>query len=280
MATPNNTPCGNIGGIDFEEPEESGELDIGGGEARGTRVFHVDWNDRNVFITELMGGVITNGENEIYTNPKSFPGFNAIRCRQVNVRGLGTMSAAGNGDFVYPFAKITATYRLKDDDDDNQTNEDIVLKTEEMDFSFDEHDIEPMTVRFSGTGRELSEKLEGVKRSILITHTITEEKSPTDKKSIIRLKAGKINTDTFLGVEAGKLLYMGAKTRRVILASGEQPYKITHTFIERVDASWLEDWDSVVDGSIDPRWDFLERVDGGEFNKYEETNFGGSGLVG
>ena len=56
MATPINNPCGTIDGIEFEEPVGSATLQFGVESARGERIFHIDWTDRETFSIALLGG--------------------------------------------------------------------------------------------------------------------------------------------------------------------------------------------------------------------------------
>lgn len=284
MATPTDKPAGTIEGIEYEEANGSGLITIGKEEAVGTRIFHVDWKDRINFIIALMGGTITNGENTIYVIKKSFPDYPTLLASRVSVRGLGKISCLANGSPAYQYAEIECTYEPNDDEEGD--NEDNVLKTEETSSSFETIPFPPMSFKFQGSAREISEGVEAGKRYVVTTHTITETKSPTDKKDIIQNHAGKINSDKYLGVDALKLMYMGARTRRVILASGERPFKIVHTFLEISDtepsAVGADDatWDKLYD-TVEGRWDtIITAKDDGDFDIYGRAEFANSGLVG
>lgn len=282
MSTPTSNSAGTIDGINYEELHGSGNLEINNDSAIGTRIFHVDWDDRNSFIAALMGGYITSGDNVIYTYKKSFPGYPILLASRVRVEGVGVMSCGTNGDFSYEFARVECTYEPKDEE--QGTNEVNVLATEEMDAGFETIDFPPMSFMFAGSARIISEGVSAGKRYVITRHTLTEEKSPTNKKALIQEKTGKINSDTFLDVDPLKLLYTGARTRRVITASGEQPYKIVHTFLEisDTDASGNDDanWNRLYD-TVNARWDtLLTAKDDACYNIYGSTSFSGSGLIG
>jgi hypothetical protein len=264
MATPTNNPCGTIDGIEFEEPVGSATLQFGVESARGERIFHIDWTDRETFSIALLGGYTTNGEQTIYYDQKQFPGFTGIICRSVNIEGFGVMSADANGDPAYQYAKVSATYESNAQNRNNGgTQQELIIATEEMDISYDTLDVPIAAMRFASTQRELAEPLLVAKRVPMIRHTITEEKSPTDRKEAIKSLAGKVNGTIFLGVEPGYLLYEGSRTRRTITADGSQPYQIIHSFIERVQGKWNEVWDPIVNGTEAPRYDSVERTDDG-----------------
>ena len=287
MATPMGNPCGTYDGISFEEPVGSGGYQVTTSGGEGIRVFHIDWNDRVDFSTALVGGVRYNGNNSSYTAGKNFPGYLSLVCQSVAVEGLGTMSFNTDGDPVYPFAVVTATYKNKaiaSGGGGTGTRREDVIATEEMDSFYESQDLQTFNLQWSKSSREIVGPFPNFKRTSLIRHVITDDISPTNKKAIIQASTGRVNSVEFLGVAPEFLLYEGAKTRRVITTDGrtttEQPYRIVHTFLERVDASWQKMWDSIGSGK-GPQWDRV--ADPEDFEKnldiYEKVDFNENGLI-
>jgi hypothetical protein len=197
-------------------------------------------------------------------------------------------------DPAYPFARVDAIYLPQDSGGGGGgSNEDEILRTEEIDASFVTLDAPPMQYYFFETpsGLDAPEGLRGFKRFVQLRHTLTEEKSPTNKQAIIQAHVGRVNADVFLGVPAGRLLYTGARVRRVILASGEQPFKLVHTFLERPENGQMPDAhgnNRPATGTWQQYYDFQDGMWSTIYNRattkqifpYGTSTFTGSGLLG
>lgn len=271
MALPNNkTAAGDINGIEYLEEEGSGTLSIGWEEASASRVFYVDWADRTLFTTALLGNNIQGSSNQIIGIPATFPGYDFLVCQACQVEGLGSISNSG-GTFSYEFARVTARYRKRDIQSGGfggtGTPVDDVLATEEIDGGYETIDINGLGLFFLTSEEEISDRMKGAKRFSVLRHTLTEERTLNNRKAAVQACAGKVNKVAFLDVDPGKMLYEGTQMRRVITADGEQPYRLVHTFLERTEGKWnqvwddlLQAWDDVVDAQFNPVI-FYEEID-------------------
>jgi len=288
MATPMNNPCGTIDGISFEEPVGSGGYNITKTGGEGTRVFHIDWADRVVFSSALTGGINYNGSTVIYTAGKNFPGYQSLVCYEVAVKGFGTMSFTSAGDPSYPFAVVTASYKnvpvpQGGGGDNNQQD---VIATEEMDAFYTDEQLKDFGMIFKTSGREITGPVPGAFRHPIIRHVLTEEISPTNKKAVIAASIGKVNSLPFLDVIKDKLLYEGAKSRRVITTDGsttiQQPYRLVHTFLEVIDHTWQELWDDIGAGGAGAQFSTVQLAGDPplDFAIYQQVDFNTNGLIG
>jgi len=278
MATPMGNPCGEIDGIEYEELDGSLELRFSKDGATGTRNFHIDWNDRRSFAEALTGIYINGSGTVIQVPPKTFPGYDALKCQDVVVRGV-KLNPDNSGGYLY--ARVDAVYSPDGKGGGGGgggSNEQDSLLTEEMDAYYESIDAPEMQYFWNDDGSDAPESIKGAIRYVLIRHTIRDSKSPTNKKAIIQSKVGKINSDEFLGVAAGFLLYVGAQTRRTVLANGDDAYEIEHTFLER--APNTGDWNTHYHAETNG-WSLVYNRTTGEMVKpYQETAFSGSGLIG
>jgi len=240
MATPNNQPGGNIGGIDFEEPEGSGKFTMSKGAGRGQRTFFIDWDDRFEFLRQLTGFFTIVGDVINQRFPATFPGYAFLEATSVSIEGLGPMGKESNGDFRYDFAKVDVTYEPRPERDQD-TAEDTVartLSTEETDINAEFLEFGKLSLSWNTDNVAVTKPFKQGKLQVTITHTLTEFESPTSKKSIAASTVGKVNDRKFMGVDTGKLLYMGAQESRVISSDGKQPFRVVHKFLERPEAIW------------------------------------------
>jgi hypothetical protein len=279
MATPNNKPAGSIGGIEYEEAAGSGEVTGGRAEITGTRIFHIDWKDSRNFFKALVGYTEVNntaGGTTFYLySAQRFPGWNGLRCSDVKIVGLGKPENT-NGMIVFPYAKVTATYKFNksdNDDSDTATDDSEVIVRQEMDFTMDFFEYDRFGLYWSG-GIPIAEKIQEKKRMPIIIHTYTESKVPNllNKKTFTAARMGRVNLTEYRKVNAGKLLYMGAKATREITTDGAQAWQVTHTFHEKPDAVWNK--------VFNPETNAYENVynkDGEIYNIYDSIEF--SGLI-
>jgi hypothetical protein len=236
MATPNNNPDGSIAGIPYEEAPGSGNFSISENGGSGQRVFYVDWANRIAFAEALAGETVEDEDpdnpNAYATDPQEFPGVSALKVSSVSVEPYSTASN-DNGNPAYKYARITATYSPKPEENDE------VIAEQQMNLTSEFYEYEEFKLFWAGdkpTGTNVH------RRKLLpeYEHTFTENNVPNllKKKSLADGRIGKINSSEYQGVSAGRLLYMGFTARRQLTADGRQPWQITHKFIERPDASW------------------------------------------
>lgn len=280
MALPNGAAAaGDINGIEYIEAEGSGNLSLGTENARGTREFYVDWSDRIAFATALLGNNTQGSSAQIAIAPQTFPGYDFLQCKSVEIEGLGQISNSG-GTFSYPFAKVTASYEKESVQSGGfgggGSSSDDVLATEEIDVGYETLNWAGVAVQYTTTKELLiGDVVDGAKRVPVIRHTLTEERTLNNRKAAIAACSGKVNQVAFLDVAPGKMLYEGAQMRRVITADGNQPYRLVHTFLERVGATWNEFFDPKQNA-----FDGIEDLNGAAVDIYEEIDFIAQGLLG
>jgi len=274
-STPMGTPCGDIGGIEFEELDGSGSLDIAAGSVTGKRLFNVAWADRVNFASELTGisGVTAGGITVRNQLAATFPGYAGLSCSGVTIKGWGGLSSDG-GDPVYAWATVTATYVPKPvGSPGGGTNQDLVMRTHTQEFTNEVYELGPMSLKWKLGKILIPKKIQSGKKVVVIKHSLTEEESETDRADSIASNIGKVNSDGFKmadrTITAGNLLYLGANTSQTVKASGAQPWKIQHTLYERPEAIWNQffndvtlAWDDVVDAATEA--DFIPYADSGD----------------
>ena len=241
MATPTGNACGSIGGIDFEEATGTGKLTTSRGSARGTRIFFVDWDDRIEFARQLTGffTIVGNSINQQF--PVTFPGYQFLEAAGITTEGLGKISFETNGDFRYEFAKVEVTYEPRPEKDRKTAGEEKArtLSTETTRTNIEFLEFKSLSLSWVNDPKvAIGDPIKKGKRIVTITHTITEEEAPESKKALTASLAATVNSEIFLEVAIGKLLYLGAEESRVIMSDGSQPFKIVHNFLERPEAIW------------------------------------------
>jgi len=270
MALPNNAvACGNIRGIEYIEAEGTGEYAINWEDSIGTRIFYIDWADRTAFISELLGFDVTNADNtdENKINPQKFPGYDFLVCTQVNVKGLGEVSNAG-GVAAYQFAEVTAEYstRIKDD----------IVATLESNAGYETLDINGVGLYYTTSGKDVADAIKGAKRIPIARQTLTIERTNISPYNAIGLCIGRINQNAYLGASAQTLLYEGAVVTRTASADGKRPYRVVHTFLQRLDSTWQQVWDD-----YNQIYDTVKNATNAAdpYMFYEEIDFDASNLI-
>jgi hypothetical protein len=279
-STPMGTPCGDMGGIEYEELDGSGDISIAAGSMSGKRLFNVAWADRITFAEELTGiaGVTAGGITVNNSLPQTFPGYSGLRCSSVTVKGWGNLSNS-DGEPVYDWATVTATYTPSPlpSGGGGGSNQELIMSTHTQEFTNEVYEIGPMRLQWVTSGVIIPKKIQDGKKVVIIKHTLTEEESQTGRSAAIEANIGKVNGAVFdmagRAIAVGKLLYLGANTNRTITSTGEQPWKIQHTLYERPEAEWNQFFDDTT-----LLWDDVQdAATGAAFTPYDDSadNFGG-----
>lgn len=262
-----------IDGIDYEELNGSGEISIDGEGLGGTRLFKVAWDDCMDFASALkrsqwinMGGLLQFLDN---VHKWTLPDGTLVGCSSVRINGLGPPS--GDPNPAYDFAIITATYspRTFGFDVDSDDDEDIIGDLS-LDYSCEFISSPRSTYMEKDTSTIIQEPV-GI---LLAVSELTLNMSDLTNVPYagIRNCRGTLNDRNFRGASKGRVLFLGASTRRVRTALGLGSVDLLLRFKERSmnwnyalgkDGSWHE----VVDAAT------------GTKNPYEYTNFNGLMVV-
>jgi len=229
-----------------------------------------DWADSDTVANQLTGYTARIGDLTKRVPPHQFPLSPNLFCDSVVIEGVGTpiLSASGRVDYDGGFF-AHVTYRAspmivqqadQDPHNDHQIDPDhpIIYATQELDFEVETYVHERAHYRWS-TGDSLNGKRTGIPVKVnlgVTTMNITFHQLPYMPMGIIRSKRNKINNDTFLGVAAEKILFIGGRTIREINRDGTITQKVQLQFKER-DESWNKFLrkDKIA-------WDYIQDFDG------------------
>lgn len=285
MVLPNDNPsCGTIGGIEYQEAEGSGGFVAGGGRARGQRTFFIDWKDRIEFSRQLTGFFTESigDEETIRQEPATFPEYDALKCTTVTISGLGVMTKNVPNP-KYEFALVEAIYEPIPDED---TEEERILKTQELDADVEILQFAPMSLKWTTSGVVIPKSIPNGRQIINIIHTVTENESATNRFTAVIAAIGKVNDGTtskttgktFLGAVAGTLLYLGTRMRRATTADGNEPFQLIHRWKQRIilgaevvgggSATWNHYYDDAT-----KKWDKLkDSKTGADYTPFASVN--------
>lgn len=213
--------------VAFEELDNSPEIRFADGRLVATRRLKIDWADRFDFLIELYGGYRFVGGQFVFTPPAPFPAVPQAFVTDVEVApfppdrpdGSAVQTLAG-GTNAYPFAVVTATYRIQFDDN-NQSRDDLPQVPEGTFLTYRGDLGSEYT---SIPGRVWNWKVAGdpklpadVNPGLLVPtedFTLTWHRVPRPPWDAIRDLRGTLNDATFLNHAAGTVLFLGARTER------------------------------------------------------------------
>ncbi len=213
-----------------------------------------DWANSDAVANELMGYSTRVGNATVRRPPHQHPLSPALLCDDVQIEPLGRPVLNTQGLPSYSGGFLAhATYRsppfqgYEQQDPGNQHAIDptgtspILFCTQELDF-----DVEYVVYEGMKYVWETGDSLNGAPTDVpvkikigITTMTLTFHQLPYLPMGIIRSLRNKVNSATFLGVAAGKLLFVGGKTTREFSSDGSIVQRVTLVFKER-DKDWRE----------------------------------------
>lgn len=212
------------------------------------REFRVAWSDWQAFSRELLGSYQRVGCFFQFTPPMSFPDMSDVVVTSLNVEPFDGGNPDGSdirsieaGTNSYPSAgaKVTATYESlhhAGSRSDLPTVPDGTYLTFQTDLGAEYLSVPGRVWRWA-TPPDFRKLPPDVNPGIVIpteSYRLTWHRVASPDWDILRSLRGKINSETFMGSEAGTVLFLGAKATREFSFVGDDGFwKIEFTFSER-----------------------------------------------
>ncbi len=237
-----------------------------------TKVYLCDWNQRWTVVVGLLGfnSSATIGGAITIRLPMRYPDFQqtAVSLYAANVAVEGVGSPYQNTYSVgYTAARISVNFRsfpwsfqgLSSNDFNNQIDpaHPYVYAEQSLSFTSEFITVPGPTVHWLSSGLALGNRNWGF-RSPIVNMNISIKQIPyIPAAAIIAATAAPVNSTTYLGVAAGKLLFNGVETHETRMSDGTISQSADYSFSYRPIAPWDYDyngsggttWDKVVDGS-------------------------------
>jgi hypothetical protein len=220
--------------------------------------YFTDWANSDQVANELMGYSSRVGDVTVRHPPHQHPLSTNLLCDDVQIEPVGrpTLNTVGLPSYTGGFL-AHATYRsppfngyeAQDPEKQHQidpTAAPILYCTQELDFDSEELLYEGRSYVWDSdaTGNYNGSPLAGQSTHLPIkvpvgitTMTLTYHELPYMPMATVRSLRNKVNSATFLGVAAGKLLFLGAKSTREVNRNGDIAQRVTLVFKER-DYDW------------------------------------------
>lgn len=232
--------------VEFEELAGSPSGTFSNGKFSGTRQFKVAWEDYTTFIGELYGVYSLTGGTVSSTSPATFPGIPQAVCTDIKFNpqsGLaptksGVITLTNGNAVTYSHAIVTAAYKIPfSSGGSGRSNLPPVPEGTYLDFSSD-RGAEYTTIpgrTWVWTGSSVPVPADSGPSVILPTEeiTLTWSRVTSPPWSAIELTKGKVNDETFLNYEAGKLLFAGARTRKSFQITEQTFWTVDYSFRAR-----------------------------------------------
>jgi|GEM_PF-2247135 len=241
---------------------------------QATKVFICAWNSRWSVITGLLGlnSAASIGGAITLQLPARYPDFQqtavSLYASSVSVQGIGS-PYQNTYSVGYTDARIIVNYRsmpwsfqgLSQNDFNNQIDPAHPYVYAEQNMSFTSEAI-TVSGRFTYFSSDLT-KPTGADwgfRSPLVNFNIALKYVPyIPAAAIITATAAPINSTTYLGVSAGKLLFNGCETHQTRMSDGSLTQEAAYSFSYRPIAPWdysfngaTNAWEKVVDSAGNP----------------------------
>ncbi len=240
-----------------------------------TKVYECAWNSRWLVITGLLGlnSSATIGGAITLQLPMRYPDFQqtAVSLYAANLSVEGVGSPYQNTFSVgYTIARITVNFRsfpwsfqgLSQNDFNNQIDpaHPYIYAEQNLSFTAEAITVAGSQVKFQSSGIKLGSDNPWGFQSPIVNMAISIKYVPyIPAAAIIAATAAPINSTTYLGVSAGKLLFRGADTHQARMSDGSLTQSIDYTFSYRP----LAPWDYTFDGK-NSIWDKVVALDGSD----------------
>lgn len=242
---------------------------------QATKVFECDWNSRWQVITGLLGlnSAVAIGGLITLKVPLRYPDFQqtavSLYAASLAVQGIGS-PYQNTYSVGYTIARITVNYRsfpwsfeaLGQNDFNNQIDptHPYIYAEQNLSFTGESITVAGSQVKFETSGLLLGSDNPWGFVSPIVNMAISIKYVPyIPAAEIISATAAPVNSTTYLGVPAGKLIFRGADTHQARMSDGSLTQSIDYTFSYRP----IAPWDYTFDGK-NSRWDKVVALDGSD----------------
>lgn len=265
----------SLNGINFELKafSQTDTLSYSKDALMATRIFQINWEDRDAFLLALVGQSSTAGNVISRTLGQEFGGTEfPLICNRATARGNGKLTITSSGEAIFDKAIVTAEYAAIKPDEEEVFEDPITGElsrpiTTTIDFT-----TEILAVpggKFTAAGKTIKESFAVLipKTNINVTFrnvpfSIFTAGTPDDNVSVmakINDKGGKINSDNptwiagriFTGIET--LMFNGATaTRETPVFKGElleSPWTVNYSFTHK-----RQGWNTIYDPDVGSRF--------------------------
>lgn len=185
------------------------------------------WNDRIALATAIMGGTTQNGVLTNIAPSMRYPDATFLRADGIRIEGSGVKSIGPHGMVAYQWAHLTVRFGVSDIE---LLSEDIgMLELDTSSQVLMPSQSEP-TFKWLSGGQDLPvEATPGVIVPIIDFVKARRNLASIPMATILNL-ADHVNSSTFEGAPAGKVLYFGPSSSARITTGGLKNIDITHRF--------------------------------------------------
>ncbi|MDA7977507.1 MAG: hypothetical protein MPJ50_01900 [Pirellulales bacterium] len=235
--------------VSFEELAGSPIIRVNEDGTQAVRHFRVAWSDWLTFARELVGEYRVVGRSFAFIPPQSFPGFENMLVRELDVEPFepsgpdgSTVSTLTSGVNQYPSggARVTATYEAMFDAD-NKPRPDLPEPPEGTFLSY-KADLGSQCIATPGRTWRWDDPPDhpplppDIQPGVQVAEgsfELTWHRVPLPPWNLIRELRGKLNSATFVGSPPGTVLFTGAKiTREFHIFRTGGFWKVRYSFLE------------------------------------------------
>lgn len=208
---------GDPTGVDVYD--EGATEQISATDAEATWIMVCAWADRLRLALWITGSFTTSGVVTQVTQPMAYPDADWMFGSSVRTEGVGTMVVSTSGMAGFEYARLTATFKPKE-----SGSIDSFEKGEEtIDFGADVisfNGAEPF-FKWKNDNKPLPAEASPGKVVPVITFTKTIKGVKTiPLASVLAIAESPVNSNTYLGVPAGKLRFEGIQTVKRFTSTG------------------------------------------------------------
>lgn len=244
-----------IGGISCEEVVDGFQEGIHEGGPVATKKYLCAWASRYTVANTFLGLATYSGGPSgtvTLTRPLQYPESPNMWAREIVIEGRG-QPTQGSSQIQFVKALITVNYgvpRFPYTSNPDQSLGPFVYATQDIDFSREMVTVEKSAVTLAN-GHKLKDTPYAFPLATAVM-TIQLHRVPfLPGAAIITALQKPLNNATFLGVDAGYLMFSGAKTHEEASSDGTLTRSITYVFAYRPVLRWDEVFDP--DGSSGPQ---------------------------
>lgn len=239
-----------IGGISCEEMRDGVEEGVDGQGVHATKKFLCAWSGRFSVASGLLGFTSGTGSGGpvVTVPPMAYPEIQNLFVREITIEGKGKCTQ-GALQLQFEKAVVTAKYGTSSGwsplplpNMSIDPGSPFVYATQEIDFG-----REMITIEKSAVTLANGNKLKDLPYAVPLPHavlTIQLQRVPFLPAQAILVAMGKpLNNATFLGVQAGYLMFDGCKSHMEAMSDGSYSQNLTLVFKVRPVLRWDETFD-------------------------------------
>ncbi len=242
---------------------------------QASKVYLCDWNQRWSVVVGVLGfnSAVNIGGGVSLRLPMRYPDFQqtavSLYAATVSVEGVGS-PYQNTYSVGYTAARIVVNFRsfpwsfqaLSQNDYNNQIDpaHPYVYAEQSLSFTAESIKVAGTQVKFQTSGTKLGSDNPWTFISPIVNMAISLKYVPfIPAAEIVTATAAPINSATFLGVSAGKLILRGAETHQARMSDGSLTQSIDYVFSYRP----IAPWDYTYDG-VNSRWDKVVALSGAD----------------